>query len=129
MELKLGDLVDNFNGNKKLCTHIAVQMHFTGFPNKLRATIGFSKCARNGPPRLHPRKKNKKKFSGHMIKCLLTELGPAGREIFGSRSGRTDLVRPDLVLNIFPSSPPTQSISIYYFSTYTLSQNHMQYGR
>ena len=28
-------------------------MHFTGFLNKLRATIGFSKCARNGPPRTY----------------------------------------------------------------------------
>ena len=26
-----------------------------------------------------------------MIKCLLTELGRAGREIFGPRSWRTDL--------------------------------------
>ena len=37
-----------------------------------------------------------------MIKCLLL--------IFGSRSGRTDLES-----NIFPSGPPTQTISTYYF--------------
>ena len=32
-------------------------------------------------------KKSKEKHSGHMIKCLLTELGQAGRKIFGTRSG------------------------------------------
>ncbi len=66
MELKLEDLVDNLTEVQKLCMHIAVQMHFTGFPNKLRATIGFSKCARNGPPRLYdlyPRKEKKNQWS------------------------------------------------------------------
>ena len=36
-------------------------------------------------------KKKKEKRGGHMIKCLLTELGRAGRKIFGPRSWRTDL--------------------------------------
>ena len=31
--------------------------------------------------------KSKEIRSGHMIKCLLTELGQAGRKIFGTRSG------------------------------------------
>ena len=53
-----------------------------------------------------------------MIKCLLTELGRAGRENIwpsvishGPRCARS--VRHDLGLNIFPSGPPTQSISTY----------------
>ena len=109
-------------------------MHFTGFPNKLQATIGFSKCARNGPPRLYPRKKDKKKFSGHMIKCLLTELGRAGRKniwlsvrTHGPRFARS--VRPDLEPNIFPSGPPTQSISTYYLPrlTYIPTTRHYIY--
>ena len=56
-----------------------------------------------------------------MIKCLLTELGRAGREniwlsvrTHGPRCARS--VRPDLEPNIFPSGPPTQSISTYYCS-------------
>ena len=63
----------------------------------------------------------KKKISGHMIKCLLTELGRAGREniwlsvrTHGPRCARS--VRPDLEPNIFPSGPPTQSISTYSFT-------------
>ena len=62
------------------------------------------------------KKKKKEKRGGHMIKCLLTELGRAGREniwpevmAHGARS-----VRHDLGPNIFPSGPPTQSISTYY---------------
>ena len=54
-----------------------------------------------------------------MIKCLLTELGRAGREnilpsvmAHGPRCARS--VRHDLGPNIFPSGPPTQSISTYY---------------
>ena len=51
-----------------------------------------------------------------MIKCLLTEFGRAGREniwlsvmTHGPRCARS--VRHDLEPNIFPSGPPTQSIS------------------
>ena len=63
-----------------------------------------------------------------MIKCLLTELGRAGREniwflvmaygpstarsVRGPRCARS--VRHDLEPNIFPSGPPTQPISTYY---------------
>ena len=54
-----------------------------------------------------------------MIKCLLTEFGRAGREniwlsvmTHGPRCARS--VRHDLEPNIFPSGPPTQSISTYY---------------
>ena len=54
-----------------------------------------------------------------MIKCLLTELGRAGRENIwpsvmaqGPRCARS--VRHDLGPNIFPSGPPTQSISTYF---------------
>ena len=56
-----------------------------------------------------------------MIKCLLTELGRAGREniwpelmAHGPRCARS--VRHELGPNIFPSGPPTQSISTYSFS-------------
>ena len=65
-----------------------------------------------------PEKKKKEKRGGHMIKCLLTELGRAGREniwpsvmAHGPRCARS--VRHDLEPNIFPSGPPTQSISTY----------------
>ena len=66
------------------------------------------------------KKKKKEKRGGHMIKCLLTELGRAGREniwhsvmAHGPRSARS--VRHDLGPNIFPSGPPTQLISTYYW--------------
>ena len=66
------------------------------------------------------KKKKKEKRGGHMIKCLLTELGRAGREniwptvmAHGPRCARS--VRHDLGPNIFPSGPPTQSISTYYY--------------
>ena len=56
-----------------------------------------------------------------MIKCLLTELGRAGREnispsvmAHGPRCARS--VRHDLGPNIFPSGPPTQSISTYFYT-------------
>ena len=41
----------------------------------------------------YPKKKKKKKEKrgGHIIKCLLTELGQAVQEIFGPRSWCTDL--------------------------------------
>ena len=51
-----------------------------------------------------------------MIKCLLTELGLAGWEniwplVMAHRPRCTRSVRHDLEPNIFPSGPPTQSIS------------------
>ena len=62
------------------------------------------------------KKEKKEKRGGHIIKCLLTELGRAGREniwpsvmVHGPRCARS--VRHDLGPNIFPSGPPTQSIS------------------
>ena len=62
------------------------------------------------------KKKRKEKRGGHMIKCLLTELGLAVREniwpsvmAHGPRCAWS--VRHDLGPNIFPSGPPTQSIS------------------
>ena len=63
-------------------------------------------------------KKKREKRGGHMIKCLLTDLGRAGREniwpsvmAHGPRCARS--VRHDHGPNIFPSSPPTQSVSTY----------------
>ena len=73
-------------------------------------------------PKKKKKKKNKEeKRGGHMIKCLLTELGRAGRGNIwpsvmanGPRCARS--VGHDLGPNIFPSGPPTQSISsTYYF--------------
>ena len=68
------------------------------------------------------KKKKKEKRGGHMIKCLLTELGRAGQEniwpsvmAHGPRCARS--VRHDLGPNIFPSGPLTQSISTYYQET------------
>ena len=64
-----------------------------------------------------------------MIKCLLTEWGRAGREniwlsvrMHGPSVAR--FVRPDLEPNIFPSGPPTQSISTYYL----ISDTHGTWG-
>ena len=69
-------------------------------------------------PKKEKKKKKKEKDGGHMIKCLLTELGRAGREniwplvmAHGPRCARS--VRHDLGPNIFLSGPPTQSISTY----------------
>ena len=63
-----------------------------------------------------PPKKKKKKCGGHIIKCLLTELGQAGREniwhsvmVHGPCCARS--VHHVLGPNIFPSGPLTQSIS------------------
>ena len=57
-----------------------------------------------------------------MIKCLLTDLGRGRREniwhsvmAHGPRCARS--VRHDLGPNIFPSSPPTQSMK--YISSYS----------
>ena len=82
------------------------------------------------------KKKKKEKRGGHMIKCLLTELGRAGRENIwplvishGPRCARS--VRHDLGPNIFPSSPPTQSISTYYYAkwyTFCSDVNHCVFG-
>ena len=62
------------------------------------------------------KKKKEEKRGAHMIKCLLTELGQAGREniwhsvvAHGPRCALS--VRRDLGPHIFPSGPPTQSIS------------------
>ena len=54
-----------------------------------------------------------------MIKCLLTELGWAGQEniwpsVMAHGPCCAQSVRHDLGPNIFPSGPPTQSISTYY---------------
>ena len=113
MELKLGDLVDNFNRSSKIlhaCTLLASQTNY-------KLPLAFQNARETGRRVCIRERKTKKKFNGHMIKCLLTELGRAGGKIFGSRSGRTDLAAlgPDLEPNIFPSGPPTQSISTYYF--------------
>ena len=78
-----------------------------------------------------PKKKNKKnnkikikkeKRGGHMIKCLLTELGRAGREniwpsvmAHGPRCARS--VRHDLGPNIFPW--PSHSVNKYIISMQT----------
>ena len=65
-----------------------------------------------------------------MKKCLLTELGRAGREniwhsvmAHGPRCARS--VRHDLGPNIFPSGPPTQSISTY-FATVLIDLTYLQ---
>ena len=65
--------------------------------------------------------KKKEKRSGHIIKCLLTELGWAGQEdiwhsvmAHGPRCAWS--LCHDLGPNIFLSGPPTQSISTYFVS-------------
>ena len=66
-------------------------------------------------------RKKKEKRGGHVIKCLFTELGWAGTEniwhsvmVHGPCCTRS--VRHDLGPNIFPSGPPTQSMSTYYLT-------------
>ena len=70
---------------------------------------------------LKKKKKQKEKRDGHIIKCLLTDLGRAGRKniwhsvkVHRPRYARS--VRQDLGPNIFPSGLPTQSISTYSLS-------------
>ena len=48
-------------------------------------------------------------------KNLITQRSYDKMLIFGSRSGRTDLMS-----NIFPSGAPTQSISTYYLRVFVL---------
>ena len=124
MELKLGDLVDNFNRSSKiLYTHrssntlywLPKQITSYHWLFKMRA----KRAAASVSTKLST-KERQKKCSGHMIKCLLTELGRAGREniwlsvrTHGPRCAR--YVRPDLEPNILPSGPPIQSISTYCF--------------
>ena len=67
-------------------------------------------------PEKKKKKKKTEKRGGHMIKCLLTELGRARREniwpedmAYGPSTARS--VHHDRGPNIFPSGPPTQSIS------------------
>ena len=62
------------------------------------------------------KKKKKEKCGGHMIKCLLTELGQAGQEntspsVMAYRPSAARSMRYDRGANIFPSGPPTQSKS------------------
>ena len=64
-------------------------------------------------------KKKKEKRGGHMIKCLLTELDWAKREniwpsVMAHRPRCAQSIRHDVRPNIFPSGPPTQSISTYF---------------
>ena len=63
------------------------------------------------------KKKKKENRSGHIIKCLLTEFGPAGREniwpsVMAHGPLRAQSIGHDLGPNIFPSGPSTQSVSI-----------------
>ena len=82
----------------------------------------FEKTRETKPLVAHRKKKQQENTQkklikgGHMIKCLLTEFGRAGRENIwlsvmkhGPRCARS--VRHDLEPNIFPSGPLTQSIS------------------
>ena len=75
------------------------------------------------------KKRKKEKRVSHIIKCLLTELGRARREniwhsVMAHRPRYARSIRHDLRPNIFPSGPPTQSISTYYKPCY-----HRQYSK
>ena len=107
-----------------VCKRLVVPIHFTGLPNKLHEIIGSLKMRaewNNTATRVslfHQKIENEKK-NGHLRKCLLTEWGRAGREnmwlsvrMHGPRC--IWFIHPDLEPNIFPSGPPTQSISTYY---------------
>ena len=121
MELKLGDLVDNFNRSSKILYAHRSSNALYWLPKQITSYHWLFKMRAKRAAASVSTKERQKKFSGHMIKCLLTELGRAGREniwlsvrTHGPRCARS--VRPDLEPNIFPSGPPTQSISTYYFA-------------
>ena len=109
MELKLGDLVDNFNRSSKiLYTHRSSNALYW-LPKQITSYHWlFKMCAKRAAASVST-KERQKKFSGHMIKCLLTELGRAGRENIWlsvrthgprcARSVRPDLVRPSHSVN------------------------------
>ena len=64
------------------------------------------------------RKLKTENHGGHVIKCLLTELGQAEGEniwppVMAHRPHCTRSICYDFGPNIFPSGPPTQSISTY----------------
>ena len=116
MELKLGDLVDNFNRSSKILYAHRSSNALYWLPKQITSYHWLFKMRAKRAAASVSTKERQKKCSGHMIKCLLTELGRAGREniwlsvrTHGPRCARS--VRPDLEPNIFPSGPPTQSIS------------------
>ena len=125
MELKLGDLVDNFNRSSKILYPHRSSNALYWLPKQITSYHWLFKMRAKRAAASVSTKERQKKFSGHMIKCLLTELGRAGRKniwlsvrTHGPRCARS--VRPDLEPNIFPSGPPTQSISTYFFCLATL---------
>ena len=118
MELKLGDLVDNFNRSSKILYAHRSSNTVYWLPKQITSYHWLFKMRAKRAAASVSTKERQKQFSGHMIKCLLTELGRAGREniwlsvrTHGPRCARS--VRPDLEPNIFPSGPSTQSISTY----------------
>ena len=75
MELKLGDLVDNFNrGSKILYAHRSSNALYW-LPKQITSYHWLFKMRAKRAAASVSTKERQKKFSGHMIKCLLTELG------------------------------------------------------
>ena len=108
-----GDFI-NSAGNKRTKTTLLLYKSRLFGQNEQHSEFCYPKKKRK-------KKRKKEKRGGHIIKCLLTELGRAGREniwpsvmAHGPRCARS--VRHDLGPNIFPSGPPTQSISTYSFA-------------
>ena len=93
-----------------------VERRNASITNSQRCLSVLWKCARNAMlPRACPRFTRKMKMKNEKKEMViwqnafwLSEVGPDWK-IFGSRSRRTDL-EP----NIFPSGPPTQSITAWY---------------
>lgn len=96
LELNLSNLaliLPNLKNVWIFCGHSLASSRNLELPSA--ESIGFSKCARNGPTRLPLRKTHQISLIGHkhMIKCLLTELYILRKrgKTFGLRSGHTGL--------------------------------------
>ena len=80
MELKLGDLVDNFNRSSKILYAHRSSNALYWLPKQITSYHWLFEMHAKRAAASVPTKERQKKFSSHMIKSLLTELGRAGRE-------------------------------------------------
>ena len=114
MRPSYGDFIDSAGKKRTKTTLLLYKSRLFG-QNEQHSEFCYPKKQKKKKKK-KKKKREKEKRGGHIIKCLLTELGRAGREniwpsvmAHGPRCARS--VRHDLGPNIFPSGPPTQSIS------------------
>ena len=113
MRLSYGDFINSARKKRTKTTLLLYKSRLFG-QNEQHSEFCYPKKKKK-----EKKKGKKEKRGGHIIKCLLTELGRAGREniwhsVMAHRPRCDRSVRYDLGPNIFPSGPPTQSISTYY---------------